>query len=115
MLCSRSASLITSTRMSLAIATTILRMVSACADSPYLTLSSLVTPSTSMAISSPKSRVRSATVYGVSSTVSCRSAAHRVGAVIPSSARMVATASGCVMYASPLLRSWPVWYFSAVR
>ena len=33
--------------MSWLIATTILRMVSACAESPYLTLSSLVTPSTS--------------------------------------------------------------------
>ena len=72
-------SLITSTRMSLDIATTILRIVSACADSPYCTLSSLVTPSTSMAISSPKSRVRSSTVYGVSSTVSCSSAAQSVG------------------------------------
>ena len=55
MLCSRSASLITSTRMSRLIATTILRIVSACAESPYLTLSSLVTPSTSSATSSPKS------------------------------------------------------------
>ena len=45
----------TSTRMSRAIATTILRTVSACAASPYLTLSSLVTPSTRFATSSPKS------------------------------------------------------------
>ena len=55
MLCSRSHSLITSTRMSRAMATTILRVVSACAAWPYLTLSSLVTPSTSRAISSPNS------------------------------------------------------------
>ena len=41
--------------MSRDIATIILRMVSACAESPYLTLSSLVTPSTSWATSSPKS------------------------------------------------------------
>ena len=41
--------------MSLLIATIILRIVSACAESPYLTLSSLVTPSTSSATSSPKS------------------------------------------------------------
>jgi len=41
--------------MSRDIATTILRTVSASADSPYLTLSSLVTPSTSVAMSSPKS------------------------------------------------------------
>ncbi len=43
--------------MSRAMATTILRTVSACAASPYVTLSSLVTPSTSMAISSPYSSV----------------------------------------------------------
>ena len=54
-LCSRSASLMTRTRMSLDIATIILRTVSACAESPYFTLSSFVTPSTSIAISSPKS------------------------------------------------------------
>jgi hypothetical protein len=41
--------------MSFDIATTIFRTVSACALSPYLSLSSLVTPSTSIAISSPKS------------------------------------------------------------
>ncbi len=58
MLCSRSASLMTRTRGSRAIATTILRTVSAWAASPYLTLSSLVTPSTSSATSSPKSRRR---------------------------------------------------------
>src|SRR5580693_4760073 len=56
MLCSRSASLMTRTLMSRDIATTILRTVSAWAASPYLTLSSLVTPSTSSAISSPNSR-----------------------------------------------------------
>ena len=41
--------------MSFDIATTILRTVSACALWPYFSLSSFVTPSTSMAISSPKS------------------------------------------------------------
>ncbi len=41
--------------MSRAIAMTILRTVSAADASPYFTLSSLVTPSTSWAISSPKS------------------------------------------------------------
>ena len=55
MLCRRSASLITNTRMSRAIATTILRTVSAALAEPYLTLSSLVTPSTKAATSSPKS------------------------------------------------------------
>ena len=59
MLCSRSASLMTSTRGSRAIATIILRIVSASAASPYLTLSSLVTPSTRCATSAPKSRLTS--------------------------------------------------------
>ena len=83
--------------MSWAIATTILRTVSDCAASPYLTLSSLVTPSTSLATSSPKSLRTPSMVYAVSSTVSCSRAAARVGPVMPSSARIVATASGCVM------------------
>jgi len=55
MLCSRSASLITSTRMSRLIATTILRIVSALALSPYVIRSSFVTPSTMVATSSPYS------------------------------------------------------------
>ena len=97
MLCSRSASLMTSTRMSRAIATIILRMVSASAVSPYFTLSSLVTPSTRAATSSPKSAVSCSRVYGVSSTVSWSSAATRVGSVMPMSARIVVTASGWVM------------------
>jgi hypothetical protein len=54
MLCSRSLSLMTSTRGSRAIATTILRMVSASAALPSSTLSSFVTPSTRCATSSPK-------------------------------------------------------------
>ena len=83
--------------MSLLIATIILRMVSACAESPYLTLSSLVTPSTSSATSSPKSVRSWSRVYAVSSTVSCSSAATRVGSVMPMSARIVVTASGWVM------------------
>ena len=97
MLCSRSASLMTSTRMSRDIATIILRIVSASALSPYFTLSSLVTPSTSSATSSPNSRATSPSVYGVSSTVSWSSAATSVGSVMPSSARIVVTASGWVM------------------
>ena len=48
--------------MSRDIATTILRTVSASADSPYFTLSSLVTPSTRAAMSSPNSRRSSASV-----------------------------------------------------
>ena len=48
--------------MSRDIATTILRTVSASAEAPYLTLSSLVTPSTSAATSSPKSLLSSVSV-----------------------------------------------------
>ena len=77
MLCSRSASLMTRTRGSLAMATTILRTVSACAASPNLTLSSLVTPSTSSATWSPKSRRRVSRPYSVSSTVSCSRPGHQ--------------------------------------
>ncbi len=87
----------TSTRMSRDIATIILRIVSAWAASPYFTLSSLVTPSTSTATSSPKSARSSSRVYGVSSTVSCSRAATSVGSVMPTSARIVVTASGWVM------------------
>ncbi len=93
--------------MSLDIATTILRTVSAWALSPYLSLSSLVTPSTSIAISSPKSWRSMSSVYSVSSTVSCRRAAASVLGPMPRSARIWATATGWVMYGSPLLRFWP--------
>ena len=87
----------TSTRMSRDMATTILRTVSASAEAPYLTLSSLVTPSTRAAMSSPNSPRSSASEYGVSSTVSCSKAALIVSVFMPSSARIVATASGWVM------------------
>lgn len=46
MLCSRSASLITITRTSFPVATSILRKVSASAAAPKSTFSNLVTPST---------------------------------------------------------------------
>ena len=48
--------------MSLDIATTILRTVSASAEAPYLTLSSLVTPSTRAATSSPNTLRSSSSV-----------------------------------------------------
>ena len=105
----------TSTRMSRLIATIILRMVSPWAFSPYRSLSSLVTPSTSWATSSPNSSRSCSREYGVSSTVSWSSAATRVASVMPSSARMLVTASGWVMYGSPLLRVWSAWSRSAVR
>jgi hypothetical protein len=97
MLCSRSASLMTSTRGSRDIATIILRIVSACAASPYLTLSILVTPSTRCATSGPKSLRSDSRSTPVSSTVSCSSAATRVVVSMPSPASTVATASGWVM------------------
>ncbi len=42
----------------------------------------------------------------MSSIVSCSRAAQSVSWFMPSSAKMVATASGWVMYGSPLLRDW---------
>ena len=62
MLCSRSATLITSTRGSRAIAMIILRMVSPSAAVPSTTRSSLVTPSTRWPTSSPNSAVNASSV-----------------------------------------------------
>ena len=62
MLCSRSATLITSTRGSRAIAMIILRMVSPSAAVPSTTLSSLVTPSTRWPTSMPNSAVSASSV-----------------------------------------------------
>ena len=85
-------------------ATIILRIVSASAASPNLTLSSLVTPLTRCPTSPPKSRTMASRLNPVSSTVSCSNAAARVMLSIPSSARIMATAMGWVMYGSPLRR-----------
>jgi len=89
--------------MSFAIATTIFLTVSAALDSPYLTFSNLVTPSTNRATSDPKSSSSFSIEYPVSSTVSCRSAAAKVSLDKPRSAKICATAIGWVMYSSPLL------------
>ena len=62
MLCRRSATLITSTRGSRAIAMIILRMVSPSAAVPNATLSSLVTPSTRWPTSVPNSWVSASSV-----------------------------------------------------
>ncbi len=99
MLCSRSASLISRTRQSSAMATSILRMVAACWASleSNCSRSSLVTPSTTLATPSPKVFSMVSSVSPVSSTASCSSAAATVWASRPSSATMVATATGCVM------------------
>ena len=114
MLCSRSASLISSTRQSSAMATSILRIVAACCASLELnwSRSSLVTPSTTRATPSPKVSSIVSSVSPVSSTASCSRAAATVCASRPSSATMVATATGCVMYGSPERRNCPSWAVS---
>ena len=91
MLCSRSASLMSTTRMSSAIARNILRMLSAqivcrsigaSTGSPcslnHGTFESLVTPSTSRATSDPNRVSRSSIETTVSSATSCSSAAQIV-------------------------------------
>ena len=76
MLCSRSASLMRTTRMSSAIARNIFRMFSACCCSWLwvLNFDSLVTPSTRCATSGPKRSSTSARLYSVSSGTSWSSA-----------------------------------------
>ena len=98
MLCSRSASLMISTRQSSAMATSILRTVAACWASleSNWRRSSLVTPSTMRATAGPKSRSMTSVVTPVSSTASCSRAAATVWASSPRSATMPATAIGWV-------------------
>ena len=108
MLCSRSASLMSTTRMSSAIARNIFRMFSACCCS-WLWVEnrdSLVTPSTRCAISGPKASSTSARLYSVSSGTSWSSAAATATGSMPSSARIWADAIGCVTYGSPDARTW---------
>ncbi len=108
MLCSRSASFMTSTLQSLAIATSILRIVAACCASfeSKRSRSNLVTPSTIAATAGPNSAAIWARVTPVSSTASCSSAAAALTVSRPSSAMIVATATGWVMYGSPESRRW---------
>ena len=63
---------------------------------PHLMLSSAMLPATITAMSGPNSRLSAVSVYGVSSTVSCSIAAHRLWSSAPSPARIVATVSGWV-------------------
>ena len=97
MLCRRSASLMSRTRRSFAIATSILRMVAACCSSleSKRIRSSFVTPSTIAATSGPNEEVIISTVIEVSSTESCRRAAAMETSSSPSSATIMATARGC--------------------
>ena len=103
MLCSRSASLMSTTRMSSAMARNILRMFSACCSSweRALNLDSLVTPSTRCATSAPNRSSMSEMLCSVSSGTSWSSAAWTASGSSPISDRICATASGWVMYGSP--------------
>ena len=100
MLCSRSASFTSSTRMSLEMATRSLRKFSAC--SAFLVTRSrrriLVSPSTRVPISGPNSWSISARVIGVSSMTSCSSAVTMVASSSFRSVRMAATSSGWEKY-----------------
>ena len=101
----------TMTRMSLDMATNILRMVAACSsvsDSTSMRVI-LVTPSTSARTCGLKVRSTSSAVAFVSSTVSWSSAAVMVSASMRRSARMMPTSMGWMMKGSPDLRHWPAW------
>ena len=106
MLCSRSASLTSSTRTSSAMASRSLRRFSACLASRDTRSSffSLVRPSTRWPMSGPKIWSISARVVGVSSIVSCSSAAAIVASSSLRSVRMAATSSGWEKYGSPEAR-----------
>ena len=109
MLCRRSASLISMTRTSRAIASSILRKFSACACSvdENCSLSSLDTPSTSSATVVPKRSISCCLGMPESSSTSCSSAAWIAAPSSRQSVRISATASGCVMYGAPLLPELP--------
>src|SRR5437667_106662 len=115
MLWSRSASFISTTRTSSAMATSILRTFSACACSGLWKeiFSRLVTPATSLPTVGPKLCSRSEMVRWVSSTVSWRIAAASVSRSSWRSARMAATLSGCSMNFSPDRRFWSWWALAA--
>ena len=70
---------------------------------------SFVTPSTRPAISSPNASRTSSSDALVSSTVSCRSAAHSVSVSRRMPAQIFATPTGWVMKSSPDWRRWSAW------
>ena len=76
---------------------------------------SLVTPSTSVAVSSPKRSRTSSSDALVSSTVSCSSAAHSVSVSSRRPAQILATPTGCTMKSSPDCRRWSAWCSQANR
>ena len=116
-LCIRSANLIIMTRISWAMAMSILRRFSACSSSfeEKGILSSFVTPSISRATSRPNSWVMSSRVQSVSSTTSCRSPATTDWVSMPRSTSIAATERGWIIYGSPELRFWPLCLRSASR
>jgi hypothetical protein len=112
MLCSRSASFAVTTRVSAAIIVAVARVTWRAGVRPRR--SSVMCPATIAAIPAPNSRRSAASVYGVSWTVSCKIAAHSIwSSTSPTSssrARICATATGWLMYGSPLRRIWPWWH-----
>ena len=74
---------------------------------PARALPSLVTPLTRKATSLPKVSSISLRVRLVSSTVSCKIPAMMVSSSIFHSSRIFMTASGWIIYGSPVLRSCP--------
>ena len=122
------------TRISFAMARNILRRFSACISRRsaflsfgFLILSvrcrccSLVTPSTRRRTSSPNSSRICSSVITVSSSTSCNRPAAMVSLSSSSSARMIATQSGWIIYASPDLRTCPLcaskatWYAFSIN
>jgi hypothetical protein len=92
MLCSRSASLIMTALASADSAAAITR---AALRRPWpLAWSSAAVSVTRAATLAPNSRISAASVYGVSSIVSCSSPAHSISSSAPASAKIAATASG---------------------
>ena len=99
MLCRRSASLMTMTRMSWLMATSILRMVATWVSVRVSTSMRviLVTPSTSSATVGLKRRATSSLLTSQSSTTSCRRAAVTVCISMLSWLKIMATSTGWTM------------------
>ena len=105
------------TRISFAIAISILRIFSACCTSleEYGILPSFVTPSISSAISLPNSLRISSRVTGVSSTTSCKSAAATDSLSIPSCTRRWQAATPRLPAALSTPTTWSLWSGCAAR
>jgi hypothetical protein len=97
--------------MSFDMASSIFLRLSSCCSSfeEYWILRSLVTPLTSRTIWLPKAALISAGLTGVSSMMSCISAAAIVSLSICRLAKIRATSTGCEIYGSPESRVCPSW------